>query len=413
MDLQFFSPDEKRAQRLSARLRNFANVQWLDGCMPLLGTDVREPSAVRMVLLDYSPDTAEESSAMARRLVLHAPDLPLVGVGSTSMDRATGVLAALRAGVHDFLDLDASDEEIRNLLARVQSQAELARMARAGMPRTHGRMVILLGVRPGVGSSTLAAHLGALAMLSAVVGEGDGISPARQALLLDLGRPAGDVPLYLGVDGEFRYDDALRSAGRIDPTLIRTALPRHAGGLVLISQAPETRDPPRGDAESGMLIERLREYFGLLLCDMGGLPVGLAPLPLLRSADGIWLVADQGIGSMVSLDAALRELERLGLRDTRLGLIINRYDETGGASADQLASRFGLPLLAVLPERSRALRASANRGLLLHQVSPRDPYVRALNPLLEKLHVNAVAPAGLASWKRLFPRMGGFLWKNT
>ncbi|MHB1056951.1 MAG: AAA family ATPase [Rhodanobacter sp.] len=412
MDLQFFSPDEKRAQRLSARLRNFANVQWLDGCMPLLGADSRGQASVCLVLLDYSPDAAEESSAMARRLVLHAPDLPLVGVGSTGLDRATGVLAALRAGVHDFLDLDASDDEIRNLLARVQSQAELARMARVGMPRTRGRMVVLLGVRPGVGSSTLAAHLGALAMPSQEAKE-SGISTGGQALLLDLGRPAGDASLYLGVDGEFRYDDALRSAGRIDPTLIRTALPRHAGGLALLSQAPETRDPPRGDAEAGVLVERLRDYFGLLLCDLGGLPVGLAPLPLLRGADGIWLVADQGIGSMVSLDAALRDLERLGLRDTRLGLVVNRYDEAGGASAEQLAERFGLPLLAVLPERSRALRASANRGLLLHQVSPRDPYVRALNPLLEKLHVNVVAPAGLASWKRLFHRMGGFLWKNA
>lgn len=409
-DVQFYSPDEKRAQRLSARLRNLGTVHWVDSRSAMATIGALPSAGSSLVLLDYSPDTAEESSKLARRLMAHSPQLPLVGVGSTRIDHAAGVLAALRAGVRDFLDLDATDEEIHQLLARVQREAEPASAHPAPIPRPHGRSVLLIGVRPGVGTSTLTVHLGAMAM-PATTSDGDVAAVERQVLLLDLGRPAGDASLYLGVDSEFHYDDALRSARRIDPTMIRTAMDHHASRLTLLSQVPGTLEPPQGEADLSLLIDRFNEHFDLLLCDLGGVPVPQIPPPLLYKADEIWLIADQALGSVVSLDAVLRDLERIGLRDARLSLVINRYDKADGISAEQIAKRFNLPLLAVLPERSRALRASANQGQLLHDTSPRDPYVRALNPLLEKLHVKASLATGSPGWKQLFLRMGGFRWK--
>lgn len=408
--LVFVSPDESRVQRLSARLRDLARVQWEKDGTETAATETARRAGTRLLLLDYAPANATAAAELSRRLMLHAPDLSLVGVGATHSDQAVGVLAAWRAGVRDFLDMDAPDEELHTLLSRLQAPAEPARPSPVSAPRPPGRLVLLLGVRPGVGTSTLAAHLGVLAMPSRPAAEAG--TADRRALLLDLGRPAGDALLYLGVDSEFHYDDALRSARRIDATLIRTALGHHGSELTLLSQAPGTLEPPRGDGELDALLERLRSHFDLLLCDLGGLPVAQVPPALMRHTDEIWLVTDQGIGAVVSLDALLRDLERAGLRDQRLSLVVNRHDETGGVSAAQIAKRFNLPLLATLPERSRALRASANQGQLLHQVSPRDPYVRALNPLLEKLHVKP-AQAATSSWKRVLTGLRGFRWKNS
>ncbi|MFK2932332.1 AAA family ATPase [Dyella agri] len=408
MKLRFCSPDPYRAEQLAARLKQLAMVRWENLPAALVAMPSSLTDGQHVILLDFAPDAVADSAELARRLLTRSPELPLVGVGSTEGAEAAGVLAALRAGVLDFIDPNMPDEEIRSLLARMREAAAQGRLrapVQAPAPVARGRIVLLLGVRPGIGTSTLAAHLGVSAM------GGNEPDTQRQVLLLELGRPAGDAALYLGVEGEFQYSDALRGAHRIDATLIRTALGRHTSQLAVLSQRSDLAEPPRSEDDSGTLMERLRNHFELLLCDLGGLPLPQVPLPLLQLADEIWLVADQSIGSMVSLDAALRELGQRGLRDERLSLVINRYDREGGMEPEQVARRFGLPLLAVLPERSRVLRASANQGLLLQQIAPRDSYLRAMRPLLERLQP-ATAATAQAPRPRWLARLGGFRWKN-
>jgi pilus assembly protein CpaE len=402
--LLFYSADEQRAQRLAARLRHLATVHWEDSrrFSPEQWASLRGEH--RLVLLDYAGDTADASTALARQLSALSPKLPLIGVGSTAADRATGVLAALRAGVRDFIDMDASDDEIRALLDHALEHAENAQASPAATVRRPGQLVILLGVRPGVGTSTLAAHLGALSMPA----KPDADTAPPHSLLLDLGVPHGDAALYLGAKGDFHYEDALRNAARIDATLIRTAMPRHTSKLAVLSQTQEHA----GNIDVAPLIERLLGLFELVLCDAGGLPLRQIPQGLLQAADEIWIVADQGIASMVSLDLCLRQLAQFNLRDKRLSLIVNRHDEECGISARQMAERFELPLLAALPERGRALRSSANQGQLLHQVAPHDAYLRALTPLLAKLHIGVKDSTDSSRWKRLFHRKGEHRWKT-
>lgn len=423
VDVLFYSPDEKRAQRLAARLRDLAHVQWEDSRTFSPERWESRRGTQHLILLDYSTDSANASTSLARQLTALAPGLPLFGVGSTASDQAAGVLAALRAGVLDFFDMDASDHEIRTLLEHaLHLPVTPAAPAAAPAPRKRGQLVLLLGVRPGVGASTLAAHLGVLATpqppekdphrRASDKQDAAADAPTPKTLLLDLGQPAGDAELYLGIGSDFHYADALRNANRIDATLIRTALPHHTSHLAVLAQGSEMPLPPSDAPEAAVLVERLLEHVEMLLCDLGGLSPRLIPSSLLRTADEIWLVADQGIASVVSLDACLRELERVGVRDHRLSLVINRHDADCGIGAEQIAKRFNLPLLATLPDRSRSLRASANQGLLLHQVTPRDPYVRALAPLLAKLRTSEPQTAAAFRWKKLFTRGGGPRWKT-
>ncbi|WP_329742412.1 fimbrial protein [Dyella sp. A6] len=415
----FYSPDEARAERLAARLHKLANVQWEDSRLFSPERWERQEHGQHLILLDYSPGHAQASTALASRLTALAPGLPLFGVGATTADNAAGVLAALRAGVLDFLDMDASDEDIRTLLEHALELPTNARAQGTQATRRRGQLILLLGVRPGVGTSTLAAHLGVQAMPPRNPTDKSGNSPAdpameepaARALLLDLGQPAGDTELYLGVVGEFHFSDALRNASRIDATLLRTALSRHSSRLAVLSQGTGKPLPAADAAEAGVLVDRLLDHMDLMLCDLGGLSAEQIPHALLQTADEIWLVAEQSIGAMVSLDARLRELERAGVRDHRLSLIVNRYDSECAVTAEQIAKRFDLTLLATLPSRMRALRGAASQGLLLHQLAPRDPYIRALAPLLARLRISTPRASAKSRWKKLIPLGGATRWK--
>lgn len=412
MTLVLFAPVRDLAGLLGERLPVGVSVHWVDsaGGAAALDAHRRQPHCV--VLLDFRRAAACGSTELARQLQRSQPELALVAVGSTTSDQVDGIVAAVRCGLRDILDMDTSTADIDAVLRRAAGSTG-TRAAPVEAPHK-ARLVLVLGVRAGVGSSTLAAHLGVLAQQLSQPAAADGSNPhapatANSTLLLDLGQPAGDTALYLNLDSQFHFDDALRHAGRIDATLVRTAMTRHAGGLTLLGQ------PAGSDGgllpDPAVLVQRLRGVFETVLCDLGGVPVRQIPRSLFNSADEIWLVADQAIGTLVSLDQVLKQLDTLGLRDTRLQLVINRHEEDGGLTPAQIAERFSLPLLATLPDCHR-LRSSANHGHLLLQDAPRDPYLRALTPLL--LHLDQAAARALPrSWReKLALALGGLQWKT-
>lgn len=406
--LLLYSPDEANAQRFATRMRPLVELRWADSRDGLASRALLEEQRSRVLLLDFSRECAEHSSDIARQLAAVSPGIALLGIGSASEGRGGGVLAALRAGVTDFVDIDAADAEILALLQRVLAQASGAATEGAATA-SRGQLVLACGVRAGAGGSTLVAHLGAMA---AAAGKARPEDHGNRVLLLDLGHSRGDVALYLGTGGSFRFADALRSAHRIDATLVDTAIAQHASGAAVLGHTRQALDAPPDEGDVAALLERLLGMFDVVLCDLAADALPHYARSLLPLADEIWLVSDQSVSSVVSLDACLHELERLHARDLRVSLVANRNHDAYAMAPSWLAERFQLPLLATLPERSRALGMSASRGALLHELSPRDRYVQALAPLLARLrlkHRPAETPRG---WKKLLNPIGGMPWKR-
>jgi pilus assembly protein CpaE len=410
LTLLLYSPDESNAQRFSARLRHLAELTWCDSSRFSASRKALDEQQPRLVLLDFSRDHIEASTEIARKIAAVAPDLLLVGIGSASADRGVGVLGAMRAGLKDFIDIDTTDDELLAQLSGILDQSRQGTGVQLpGTPR-RGQLVLLCGVRPGLGASTLAAHLGTI-VAGAKPGPAGPSDAANHVLLLDLGQSRGDIGLYLGTHSDFHFEDALRHAGRIDATLVRTALPHHTSGATVLGQPRGCEGSLRG-AEVAPLMERLLSMYDLVLCDLDPRALDEVSESLLKVADEIWLLVDQTIGTMVSLDSCLQQLERAHARDLRVSLVVNRYDEACGIPSARMAERFNHAVLATLPERSRALRASANQGALLHDASPNDAYVRALVPLLARFRLRVKHAVGEPPWKRLINRLGESLWKR-
>ncbi|MGE6334614.1 AAA family ATPase [Stenotrophomonas sp. NPDC077659] len=401
MNLVLYGVDRELLARLAAKLPPTTVLHWQDCAQPTSAQDLQR-GAQNLVLLDFRPEHAAASSVLAQQLQQAQPELILVAVGATAAGQVEGIVMALRAGLRDVLDLDSDDAGIETALRRALSP----RPAASAQQVHKAKLIVLLGVRAGVGTSTLAAHLSVLAQQSHLLAQGE--SSPQDGLLLELAQPAGDLALYLNLDSRFHYEDALRNAGRIDATLARTAMARHASGLVLLDRSSGSDALPPSDPAA--LLQRLRGVFSSVLCDAGGCPLRQLPPVLLDHADEIWLVADASIATLVSLDHALKHLSGQRERGKRLQLVINRHDDNGGMSPDQIARRFELPLLATLPERPR-VRAAASHGHLLLQDAPRDPYLRALAPLVQRLDPAACPVQAHGLRERLALALGGPQWK--
>ena len=194
---------------------------------------------------------------LAQMMKSKLPDVPVVAVGT--MDYPEGAVAALRAGVHHFIDMTAPVEEAHDVIYKLVSAIVMPAVS------VEGTLITLLGARAGVGTTTLAVHLSDILQQRKSVQHKD-----YQIGLLDLGLPACDGQLYLNVTGTFNFIDTVRNRHRLDRTLIQTALASSHTGIKVISLPRILKEMADvSSAEVLSLLTQLRLYFDVLIMDLG------------------------------------------------------------------------------------------------------------------------------------------------
>jgi pilus assembly protein CpaE len=383
-----------------------------------------------VVLVDFPSSRVETAAALVRDLRQRHGRLPLVGAGRAGDGAA--MLAALRAGVNDFVVVDpglphGSADETVAILQRLRGLRVSEPDAGSPLPAA-GRMVLLLGARAGLGTTTLATNLARLLRQPVRAAEGSGPDTVVRALprgagvpevaLLDLGLPRADGSLYLDAQPPFGFVDAVRNLRRMDRTLVDSAIVRESGGVALLplpAQLSQLREVSHGDAVA--LLRRLRDFFAVQVVDLGGFSQldFVGQMASAAAPDRTWVVCDQSVGAMVSTAALLAELRGRGVDTAGLRLVVNRFEPQAGISAADIADRLGLVLEMVLPARHAALLGAGLRGEVLADAAPRDPYVCAVAALAHPLRRAAVAggagdvPEGLppAAWRRRIDGLAG------
>ncbi|CAB3771284.1 fimbrial protein [Paraburkholderia solisilvae] len=379
----FASGTERHAQWLAGALAEAGALEWV-GLEPAALAQRIAARNPLLVFVDFSGGQIAAASEAVQVARDACAGLQVVAVGTLA--EPDSALAALRAGVREFIDLSKTPHDAQAIVRQlIDSIAEPV--------SRQGRLTVLLGARIGVGVSTLAANL-------AVRLQRRGAASRREALLFDLGLPAADGTLLLDAQSEFHFVEAVRNLRRFDRTFVHTALSHHASGLALTALPPDLGDLRQvSHAASVSLLNRLRAFFDQQIVDLGGFPDSAFIANVVQAADEAWLVCDPCVASIVSaaqmldtLRAAVPDSQRL---QHKLKLVVGKYDRELGLTAQQIAQRLDIEWLANLPERRIALGRAANHGQLLAEIAPRDPYVRALEALAGHLDGGpALASAG-------------------
>ncbi|MFC6280286.1 AAA family ATPase [Polaromonas aquatica] len=322
------------------------------------------------VIFDFSPPDAQAIAGLVEDVRRLQPGLPVLGAGSVGQPGAT--LAALRAGVDDFIGPEMAAEEVLQALRKCISAAHISET---------GRVAMLLGARSGLGVSTIACNL------SQVLRDA-GHAARPEVALLDLGLPAGDGLLYMDMNSDFSFVDGVRNLKRMDQTLVQTTLARQAGGVAVLplpANLAQMREISHGDSVA--LINRLRDFFHFQVADFGGFSNldFLAQVLNRTQGDRVWVVCDQSLGAIVSTTQLLAELRDRGVDLKDFGLVVNRFDVHVDIVARDIADRLGLTLDAVLPARGPALMNACSRGQMLAVTHRSDPFIHGLQGLARQL----------------------------
>ncbi len=331
-------------------------------------------SRPRLVFLDFSPAQSGRSATLAKQLAATQPHLALVAVGNSAI--ADSVLAALRSGVRDFVDLDNADGEASAIIHRALTASHEGNSGMAA-PATRGKMVAILGARVGVGASTAAVNL---ALLCQRLYGAEG-----RALLLDFGIPVADASLYLNQKREFDLLQAINSLSRIDETFIASAFARHSSGFTLLpmpSQPERMREISYDDALG--LLNLMRGFFPTILADLGGCSDLDFVAAMVRQADEVLLVSDPSAGAIVSARSLVQGLADRSVIVNKLQLVLSKHDEALALTAADVAKRLGVQALCELPHRHVPLLQASNQGKALAELAPNDPYIAALGGLVRK-----------------------------
>ncbi|MET1114730.1 MAG: pilus assembly protein CpaE [Comamonas sp.] len=351
------------------------------------------------VLIQFDPCCIDAAVALSAQLQMHYPQIPRLAIGRTR--HAQCMLAALRTGVQDFLDIDGSvdtaQQVVRHLLASPPS---------IGLHVSRAPQTAIVSARAGLGCSLLAAHLSAhlqarlqepaaAAPGAPATDSAGGAQEALSSLLIELGHPGGDCAIYLDTPGEFGFADAVHQQRRLDRRMAQSAIARHASGLRLLALGRPPHDCTPSEVQA--LLNRLGHYFRHIVLDMGACNSPQMLKDVLVGASEIWVVCDQSVASVVGTAELLQELEQLQLPRERLQLLVGRHDRRLELSAQQIARQLQLPLLALLPERRRELAQVVNQGQLFSAQHRREPYVQAIAKLVDHLLAHHHPEAALPS----------------
>ncbi len=341
-----------------------------------------------------------------------APDLLVVDLGNSedpleelltladSCEASTQVVALgtvndlglykqfVAAGVADYLvkPLSAEDLETALLAAAFREQQVIQ-----AVDVPHGKIVVTIGARGGVGATTIATN-GAWMLAE---------EQKQKVVLVDLDLQFGSTALSLDLVPAGGMIETLRNPDRVDGLFRASALvPKTANFSVLAAEEDLGRDASYSGAGIDRLIEELRRSFDWVWIDI---PRTLCHVNanVIAEASHAYVVSDLSLAGMRDTMRVANYCEGLN-RDAEIAIIVNRAGSAKGIPATQFAKGVPKPVIARLPEDPKAGNA-ATTGKPVAQIAGRGKFAVGLRKIVQEMAPLPKKRRGLLSLRKADP----------
>jgi len=329
-----------------------------------------QATAIRPDLLVVEVD-GDESAAPAvtaiEQLARKLPETAILAMGHGLS--AELVIRVLRAGALEFL---------RRPVERVDLVAALVKLARfrgSAPQRNPGRITSIFAAKGGLGATTLAINLGV-----SMAERADG-----KTLLVELDNRHSDIVTFLDLKPRYSIHDVVENLGRMDESLLRGLLTRHASGLWTVPGPTRLERSQFGPEQVSGVIEVLRVHFDHVLMDLRH-DFDPATVAALEASDEILFVTSLDVAALRSGAAELAAFQHLGLDTKKIKVVVMRDGTGDSVTVKHARNALGLPIYWRTPSDYQTVVASINAGRPVVSASPRAKISKNIRELAEMLH---------------------------
>ncbi len=257
------------------------------------------------------------------------------------------LMDAMRSGVQEFLAKPVLPDALRVILNRYQE----------GHTRKSSseKLIILMGSKGGVGTTTVAVNLAAQLCTFA----------KKRTVLLDFARPLGNAHLLLDLHPRFGVRDAVENLDRLDSHFFAGLLSHHKSNLELLGgslHAEEWQNIPIAPLERVVNVAQIE--FDSVLVDLGT-QFSSDWSPILQSARMILMVTETNVPALWTLDHRLQALAGIGVKTERIRVIVNRWHRGDEETLKTIQNEKKYSVLTHLPNDFRKASTAFNLGMPL------------------------------------------------
>lgn len=298
-----------------------------------------------VIVLDLTDDP-ELGLKFAQFLTERSPDVRLVAAGPLLPPEL--LMAAIRAGVVDYLQKPVTDSALQDALSRALQRLG---KTRSDEKQKTGKLYTVFSPKGGAGSTIFAVNLAVTLHRQT----------EQKTLLVDLDLELGDSASMLGVQPRFNFVDFVENFRRMDAGLLASYIERHSSGIHILSAPfqPDKAEPTTPD-QLRRIFAFLREHYEYIVVDMPR-SFSASTIAVLEGADLLFILATVDLPSLRNVQRVLPLLTRvLPHGEEQVRLVVNRYNPDDAISLNDVRRTLGLEVFSTLANEYEAIMESVN-----------------------------------------------------
>jgi pilus assembly protein CpaE len=321
---------------------------------------------VCIIDLDRDRPMALETVEYLRRTSVNP--IPIFAV-STRME-PEAIIEAMRSGCTEYLEKPLLSDRVQEALMQV------ARKKRDSfVSSVQGRLVTLMGVKGGVGTTTLAVHLAySLAKRD------------KKVLLVDHHPELGEVTLHLGLEHHnYGFYELACNLSRMDAELLQGFVLKHESGLEVLASPENLGMTPKTTPEAiQQTLRFLLRMYDYVIVDTD-CRLDEQNLAMVELSDEFCLIATPQLPAVRGTSRFLDYLLRLNFPVSKSQVILNRWTKRSPLSVENIEKALHRKISLIIPNCDQELGEAIATGIPV-SVKSRSDFMQGIGKWTMRLN---------------------------